>query len=397
MDLYPFQQHGAEWLASRTRAYLGDVMGLGKTRQACAAARIVQPRRTLVICPASVVPHWREEWEEHGPDRPVDVRSYAASGGPSHALYDLVILDEAHYCKSQRAQRTKRALGYAQAAPRAWLLSGTPTPNHPGELYAPIKYLWPEILHDLGVRSYMEWLSRFTHWRMTRYGARPYAAKNTDALRAVVRRIMLRRKLDDVEIELPPLRVDTQYLPRGGVADRINAALSDAGFEDEEDVPSPVVRRVLGEIKAPLVADALREELAAGAYDKIVVFAYHHDTMDLLESRLGAFGVSRVDGRTNARKRKIMLDCFNVVPSTRVLIVQQQAGGTGLNLQVAAEVALVEPAWSPDDNAQAIKRIHRIGQTRPCRARLFAVPGTLDRAIMRALAQKIEMCRAAGL
>jgi SNF2 family DNA or RNA helicase len=57
----------------------------------------------------------------------------------------------------------------------------------------------------------------------------------------------------------------------------------------------------------------------------------------------------------------------------------------------------VEPAWTPADNAQAIKRVHRIGTTTSVRARIFAVVGTLDEAIIGSVVRKTLMQLEVGL
>ena len=75
----------------------------------------------------------------------------------------------------------------------------------------------------------------------------------------------------------------------------------------------------------------------------------------------------------------------------RIFLAQQTAAGIGITLTAATEIVLVEPSWSPEDNLQAIKRIHRIGQKHPCRARLFAVPDSIDAAIMKSTARKMKM------
>ena len=76
-----------------------------------------------------------------------------------------------------------------------------------------------------------------------------------------------------------------------------------------------------------------------------------------------------------------------------MFLAQQGAAGTGITLTRASEIVLVEPSWSPAYNEQAIKRIHRIGQEHPCRARLFAVPDSLDAALMVTLARKTVMVK----
>ena len=279
----------------------------------------------------------------------------------------------------------------ARQSPRSWLLSGTPMPNHPGELYAPIAALWPEELSRLDIRSYDQWFNHFCKWYpVTMHGRqvskKVYGVKNAHQIREWMSRAVLRRTLDDVKLDLPPLRVHLH---------RLTGLSGDTeGISGEETARQ---RRLLGTLKAPLVARLIGEELESGAYPKIVIGAYHHDTMDILNHRLADFNPLGFDGSTPVKKRQPILDTFTNDPSRRVLIVQQTAAGVALNMQAAPEIALVEPDWVPDVNVQFIKRIHRIGQTRPCRARLFAVPGTLDDAVMSGLAKKIAIQVEVGL
>ena len=70
---------GLRWLVSLQRTglngILADEMGLGKTLQVLTvlATRRVPGKSTLIVCPASVVPVWREEIAKFFPDLPVDV------------------------------------------------------------------------------------------------------------------------------------------------------------------------------------------------------------------------------------------------------------------------------------------------------------------------------------
>jgi Helicase conserved C-terminal domain len=48
-----------------------------------------------------------------------------------------------------------------------------------------------------------------------------------------------------------------------------------------------------------------------------------------------------------------------------VFLISLKAGGTGLNLTEADYCFLLDPWWKPATEAQAIGRVHRIGQTRP--------------------------------
>src|SRR5690606_8317857 len=164
-----------------------------------------------------------------------------------------------------------------------------------------------------------------------------------------------------------------------------------AAEERADEASLSRLRKLLGVAKAPFVASVLKDELESGAYGKLVVLAHHRDVLDLLEDALSDLGVVRVDGSSTDRQREQAIDGFRADPSKRVFLGQQTAAGTGVNLQVANELVLLEPSWVPAENHQAIKRIHRIGSNRPCRARIFAISGTLDEAVMRTIANKTRM------
>lgn len=398
LKLYAFQEEGVRFLAERERAYLADGMGLGKTAQAVSAA-LELGLSPLVFAPASAVPNWEKEWLKWGgTEGGLVVASYAKLTRGSLVTdldSDLVILDEAHYTKTPSAKRTKAALKLAQKADRAWLLSGTPMPNDPRELYTMFRYLWPERLPlngDGRPVTAFEWMDHFTRWRPTEYGPKVYGVKRGAELRSMLFNdpIMIRRKLKDVGIELPPLRVHVHRLPYNqAFADRV------AGLEGARggDLSTPEVRRILGRYKAPGIAKLLIEEIKDRAYKKVVVMYWHHDTRKIFASEFEKAGISWVGfhGGASGRERETAKRRF-IETDVPVFLVQQKAGGTGTDgLQIANEIVIAEPDWSPDENAQAIKRVHRIGSDSPVRARLFAVDGTVDASIMDALATKIEM------
>jgi len=407
MKLYPFQEIGVKWLAHRKRAYLADEMGLGKTVQAIVAARQIGVRNVLVICPASAIENWKREWARWWPGGPpIYAMSYARlirTPPSGHENFDLVILDEAHYCKTPSAQRTKAALKVAREAERAWLLSGTPMPNNPVELWPIMKELWPEIPKFFGISTKHAWMDRFCNWMPGDYGPRIYGVKKeeTAKLRPRLQLVMKRRLTKDVLPDLPPLRVDVSLLPQD---EKFRQALSvEAGkrcdaledlmqMEQGDDGSISRLRHFLGQYKAPRIGEIICEELAAGAVEQIVVLYHHHKTMDVLYNlfKKAGFTVTGFSGQHSPAARQAAIDLFQE-GGADVFLAQQQAAGIAINLQVAHEIVLVEPAWSPEDNSQAVKRIHRIGQDSPCRARIFAVAGTLDEAIMDTLARKTRM------
>jgi SWI/SNF-related matrix-associated actin-dependent regulator 1 of chromatin subfamily A len=301
-----------------------------------------------------------------------------------------VILDEAHYCKTPSSKRTKAALKLAAGAKWAWLLSGTPMPNDPRELYPVFKALWPRYCEEHGVTTAFKWMDRYCSWTESDYGYRVWGTKpacRTELLPAL-RQIMLRRRLEDVALELPPLRTTVQYLdPDPGMAQE----LAELGADMVGEEHMSRMRRFLGTYKASRIGKIINDELEQGQYDGVVVLYHHHDTRDTLAALLAGHQVHGFDGSTTSPMRQVEIERFQHAGG--VFLAQQGAAGVGITLTRASEIVLVEPSWSPEDNNQAIKRIHRIGQDKPCRARLFAVPDSLDEGLMNALARKSAMVK----
>jgi SNF2 family DNA or RNA helicase len=59
------------------------------------------------------------------------------------------------------------------------------------------------------------------------------------------------------------------------------------------------------------------------------------------------------------------LTCYEAFTDS-VTLIQYQAGAKGLNLQKANKIIYFSPTLSVEDYMQSIKRIHRIGQSKPC-------------------------------
>ena len=399
-DLFPFQVEGARFLRSRRYAYLGDEMGLGKTVQALIAAQHSGAHEVQVICPASLVENWKREARVWAPHLRLEAMSYDRVRIDESIAWrdpDVIIVDEAHYLKNPKAKRTKAVVKQLRDRKRVWLLSGTPMPNDPRELYVPARILNP--LETKGF-TYWKWTRTFCQTIDTPWGLKVVGIRNADKLRRIFAGTFLGRRLEQVALDLPPLRITTESLPRAEkLPEEVTALLR--AMQDEElgdETSTSRLRRLLGELKAPLVAKRIVDELNEGQYDATVVMAYHRDVLTSLQKAFEAAGYPtvRVDGSTPPRARQEAVDTFQAGDAT-VFLGQQGAAGVGITLTRASELVLLEPAWSPDENRQAIKRIHRISQDAPCRARIFTLPGTLDEAVMGTLVRKTRIQKEVGL
>jgi SNF2 family DNA or RNA helicase len=99
---------------------------------------------------------------------------------------------------------------------------------------------------------------------------------------------------------------------------------------------------------------------------KSVVFSGWTSHLDLIQIALTENGIryTRLDGRMSRAARGAAMDAFRDDPSIRVILVSITAGGLGLNLTTANKVYVMEPQYNPAAEAQAVDRVHRLGQMR---------------------------------
>jgi superfamily II DNA or RNA helicase len=98
-------------------------------------------------------------------------------------------------------------------------------------------------------------------------------------------------------------------------------------------------------------------------------------------------GYAVLHGGLPGKERKAVLEQFHTDPECRVFL-STDAGGTGLNLQVADTVVNLELPWNPAVLEQRIARVHRMGQLQPVRVVNFVTQGTIEEKVQRTLAQK---------
>jgi SWI/SNF-related matrix-associated actin-dependent regulator of chromatin subfamily A-like protein 1 len=397
---------------------LADDPGLGKTFQAIRAADSRKAKQVAIICPASVIGTWHAEIRKYRTsDWYFFVTSYerACRQDYDHLTvnrWDALIIDEAHYLKTLTSGRTKAVYGFTaedglqrlpaiiDCADAVWLLSGTPMPNDPSELYPHLRALAPHLV--TGERSGKIWsifqfIAAFCETKNNGFGHKIVGARQEAKLHRKLEGFMLRRRKADVLKDLPPLRFgevavegDLSALPPEEVA-IVQKALERGGFDALKDVAGHVgkLRRLTGLAKLPATIAWLKDWLA-GSTGKIVVFAYHKDVIAGLRDALGKQAVV-LDGSTPVAQRQAVVDRFQQDPRVRVFIGQMTAAGVGITLTAASDMLVVESSWVPAEIQQATQRIHRIGQKESCLVRFAHVEGSIDEDIQRAVARKVRM------
>jgi SNF2 family DNA or RNA helicase len=104
----------------------------------------------------------------------------------------------------------------------------------------------------------------------------------------------------------------------------------------------------------------------------------------------------RIDGLTNIRDRAEKVEKFNRQPERfQCMLLTTTTGGVGLNLTGADRVVLVDPAWNPAVDAQAVDRAFRIGQTREVKVYRLIMSGLVEDKMFRLQIFKMGLTKTA--
>jgi ERCC4-related helicase len=430
--LYPYQQEGMLHLAFTGRALLADEMGLGKTVQAIAACELLRRtrgiRRVLVISPASLKGEWEEQIGRftdlsthilQGP-RARRLQQYSDAAFFTLANYeqvqsdtneinallapDVVILDEAQRIKNWH---TKTAISVKRLnSPYAFVLTGTPVENRIDEIYSIVQFLDPQVFGPL-FRFNREFYQLDEKGRAIGY-------KNLDQLHARLQPMMLRRRKEEVEGQLPGRTVNSYFVPmhkeqllRYGEyeakAARLAAAARRRPLTKEEmerlqrslacmrmlcDTPYILDRscRVSPKLKE---LGKILEELMADGDHKIIIFSEWQRMLELVRELAGKAGLDYAwhTGQVPQSKRRSEIHRFKDVPECR-LFLSTDSGATGLNLQVADVVINMDMPWNPAKLEQRIARAWRKHQKRPVQVINLISEHTIEHRMLDLLEQK---------
>ncbi|PPI09415.1 DEAD/DEAH box helicase [Rathayibacter sp. AY1B8] len=440
-ELMPHQARFIESAREGHRRFLlADEPGLGKTAQSLLAASVVGAYPLLAVVPNVVKMNWAREVEHWTPQRRATV--IHGDGGTLDAFADVVIVnydildrhigwlgslgfrgmvvDEAHFIKNLRSQRSQSVLALASRIrettpghdPLMIALTGTPLINDVDDFRAIWRFLgWIDE-----TKPGPELMGRLEETGLTPADTGFYP----EAREAVIDLGIVRRKKIDVAADLPskrtvdlPVELDDdlgrsiQKAERelgARMLQRFRAVTSSITHELDDDERERFIRivaqseleesksaktgenvftmvRRIGQAKAALAADYASQ--LARSVGKVVFFAKHIDVMDQAEDTFEKRELTSVSirGDQTAAFRQTQIDAFNEDPDVSVAVCSLTAAGVGVNLQASSNVVLAELSWTSAEQTQAIDRVHRIGQEEPVTAWRIIAAHTIDAKI----------------
>ena len=433
-----YQVYGYKWL--RTLAgcgfggILADEMGLGKTLQIIAVLLAEKQEgsigTSLIICPASLVYNWAEEFHRFAPELTVcpvegnqterseiiersgkwdvlissydhlkrDVQTYEGK------VFLYEVLDEAQFIKNQSTASAK-AVKVIRAKHR-FALTGTPIENRLSELWSIFDFLMPGFLYRYETfRKEME---------------KPIAKEGSEEaslrLKRMVSPFILRRLKTEVLKDLPE-KVEESHIVRFGEEQQ---KLYDAQVlrmknllekENEESFRKSKIQILAeltrirqiccdpallfenydgGSAKMEACMDLVRS--AMEGEHRILLFSQFTSMLDLLKERLRQEEIPyyEITGATPKKERLRLVSAFNDgdVP---LFLISLRAGGTGLNLTGADIVIHYDPWWNAAAQNQATDRAHRIGQQKPVTVFKLIAKDSIEEKIQQLQEKKLNL------
>lgn len=441
-ELWDYQKATLDYLLARKGGIDGDQPGLGKTPTAIAYCNEREAQRVLVIAPASVRLQWAERIKEWStiplckvstmlkvkdgihPAANYQIISYDAARNPaiiraiSKYDWDVLICDEAHKMKNIDALTTRAILGNSRGeyqhgdhkmkaiagyCREHLALTGTLLLNRPSECYVLFRFFDWEAIDFM---SEYDFKNRYNKQAdMKTIEGKRFKLESTSLELELQNRlrvnIMARHEKNDVLQFMKPPRYSIVKCEENGA---VKAALDAEGMLgisiDEIQTTKDFeilghiaeVRRLMGVALAPQIADYARDFLE-GSDEKLTIFGWHLEVLDIFEQELSRFGTVRVDGRKSATARQKAVDDFVGRDNVRVFIGNIQAAGTGLDglQKVCSRCYLAEPDWVPAQNEQAVSRLDRFGQENLVSAEIFVAPGSISEKILVKALEKMNV------
>ena len=405
MKLFKHQMEALQRTSDRNRVAYYHEMGTGKTFTGSEKMRELNAAVNLVVCQKSKVEDWLAHFKEHYPD--VILYDLTVAGAITDFLegqnkvvgvinYDLLfrrtmiqrlrdftlMLDESSLIQNETTKRTKAILNLQPK--NVILLSGTPTGGKYEKLYSQLKLLGWKI-------SKRDYWNQFVEYRLSQYGRMPFPIKEVIGYKNVE---LLKKQLAAYgadflkadESDLPSQNFNTTYV---AAPEEYKKFMKDSVVEigEQEFIGDNTLKKLLyaRQICGAYCKEKLQAfiDLLDSTEDRLIVFYnFNNELQALMQATIKAGRpISQVNGSTRD------MSAYEV-HNDSVTFIQYQAGAMGLNLQKAQHIVYFTLPLSSELYEQSKKRIHRLGQQKPCFYHTLMCEGSVEEKIQRTLAMR---------
>lgn len=321
----------------------------------------------------------------------------------------LLCCDEAHRLKDPRSRQSKGIQHISEHTDYRLVLTGTIITGKEIDVFSPYKVLDPRIFGS----SFYSFRNRY--FDMVGYGGYTPAFRESmtddflSRLHSIAFRITKKECLD-----LPAVTEEVRTVSLEPKARKLYDQIekeSYASLKGSEVTTVNILTKILrlsqltggfitdddGNVKQVSTAklDALSDIIDSAMVDdnKVVVMVRFVAEMDAIEAMLKKKGIrySLIRGGVNDRQEQI--DRFQKDPGCKVFVGQIAAAGLGITLTAAHVMVFYSLDYSMSNFEQAKARIHRVSQTEPCHYVNLCCGDTIDRKVLRALRDKVNLAK----
>lgn len=390
---------------------------------------------SLIVSPIAVINNWRREAELHQPGLKVVVAQGTEKqklqaldqvhAGEAHVIvinyeslwrmaerfdreWFAMVLDESTKIKHRATKQAKAILKLGKRAARKYIMTGTPAPNNPLELFNQIKFLDETIFgsHWYAFRDRYAVMGGFGGHQILGWRNLPELTKKV----ATISYRVLKKDCLDL-----PEKVYKEYrIPMDKDQAKVYKEMADTlvtSVKDSDIVATVVLTKLtkLRQLASGFVYDATGasknldknpkldqlEEILVDICKshKVVVWTSFKEESTLISALCIKLGLEWVkfDGSVEAQKRDDIIQRFQKDPSCKVFIGQQHAGGLGITLTAADYCVFFSNDYSSEIRLQAEDRLHRIGQKNNVVYIDLIMKGTVDSTMKRMLTHKATL------
>lgn len=326
---------------------------------------------------------------------------------------DLIVCDESQRIKNPSAAQSKALHKLGDATPFRMILSGTPVQNNAVDLYSQYRFLDPAVY---GANFYA---FKNRYCIMGGYGQHQIVGyRNMDELVEKEHSVAYRVTKEEC-LDLPQQTFINRYVQFTDAEQAIYEQLRKSSFlelETGENVTATTILtmylRVMQLTGGFLTADEstrpkqvntakldaladIVDDYVVDAGKKLVIFARFRAEIAAIENllRLRKIQYGSIYGDVPMEERGKIVDDFQTNPDTKVFVAQIQTAGLGITLHAASTAVFYSYDYNYANYAQALARIHRIGQRLPVTYIHLVVDGSIDEKILAALENKEDMAK----
>jgi SNF2 family DNA or RNA helicase len=467
-----------EWGRRLPSCAILSEQGTGKSKSlldilAWRVAHESEPLRPLILCPNSLVYSWEDQIKQHSDfefvpitgtprwrreginaarkqkdKRLLFVANYEAAVAEGKNIlsvpWGFVGCDESTAIKTHRRKRTDISVALGKNARFRYILTGTPMPQSPLDIWGQYLFLDKTIFGE----NHFAFKEHYSVLELRRFGppgTRPVRVitgyRNIDELKKKVYSIGIRYEKSEC-LDLPPKVYEvrtceldpgqqTRYramrqdsiIEEGDWRVKADNALARvtrllqicSGFIRMEELHDPIIERDGRIYTSPTfgfqkrtsrygvfktnpklnLLENLLTDILGNENKKVIIFSHYLKDLALIGDMLRRckWHFRAIHGGIKNEDRQVVIENFRDTSGMRVLLAQTNCASHGLNLQFCSTIIYYSRSYENETRMQSEDRIHRKGQDESCTIYDIVVEKTMDQAVFHALREGIDLSK----